>query len=126
MKQMMYLLNIEEDVLIHDFTSTPDQVFAASRASLLTSRFEGFGLTVMESINVGCPVIAYDVRYGPREIIEDGQNGYLVPEGDVTGFAEKMVEIVERPLPHVRTKPGLYEAQGIENYRNLMNWLHTE
>ena len=126
MKQMMYLLNIEEDVLIHDFTSTPDQVFAASRASLLTSRFEGFGLTVMESINVGCPVIAYDVRYGPREIIEDGQNGYLVPEGDVTGFAEKMVEIVERPLTHVQTKPTLYQTKGIENYRNLLNWLHTE
>ena len=126
MKQMMYLLNIEEDVLIHDFTSTPDQVFASSRASLLTSRFEGFGLTVMESINVGCPVIAYDVRYGPREIIEDGQNGYLVPEGDVTGFAEKMVDIVERPLTHVQTKPTLYQTKGIENYRNLLNWLHTE
>jgi glycosyltransferase involved in cell wall biosynthesis len=33
-----------------------------------------FGLTVMESIEVGCPVISYDVRYGPSEIIEHGVN----------------------------------------------------
>ena len=47
-------------------------------ASLLTSRYEDFGLSIMESINYGCPVISYNVRYGPSELITNHENGILV------------------------------------------------
>ena len=69
--------HLENDVTIEDFTENPLEAFRESKASLLTSRREGFGLTVMESINEGCPVIAYDVKYGPREIIENGKMAIL-------------------------------------------------
>ena len=56
--------------------------FQHATASLLTSQYEGFGMTIMESIHNGCPVVSYDVRYGPSELIIDGENGLLIDAGD--------------------------------------------
>src|SRR5699024_3545313 len=88
---------IQDKVEINDFTNNPLREFQQSKASLLTSKFEGFGLTVMESIEVGCPVIAYDVRYGPSEIINHGTNGYLVEPDNIKAFADCMAKIIDEP-----------------------------
>lgn len=61
---------------------------------LSTSKMEGFGLAILESLSLGTPVISYDVDYGPAELIQDGFNGYLVSEGDI----DKMVEKVDQLL----------------------------
>ena len=64
----------------------------------------------MESIEVGCPVIAYDVRYGP-EIIEHGKNGYLVEPDNIEAFSAYMDKIIKNPLKHVKTKETLKYEQ---------------
>ncbi len=56
----------------------------------MTSHSEGFGLVIVEAMQMGLPVIAYDVRVGPEAIIEDGINGFLIPNGDARAFAEKV------------------------------------
>ena len=116
-------LGIRESVEIHSYTENPSQVFRESKASLLTSEFEGFGLTVMESINVGCPVISYDVKYGPREIIRHGENGYLVPANDIEAFAQAMVHCIEHPLQDVRTQETLFKSTAVQNYDQLIKEL---
>ena len=50
---------------------------------ILTSLFEPFGLVIPESMSCGLPVVAFDCPYGPREIIEDGVNGFLVKDRDL-------------------------------------------
>lgn len=123
MKGLIDELGLQDDVEIHSFIENPAEVFRESKASLLTSGFEGFGLTVMESINVGCPVISYDVKYGPREIIRHGENGYLVPANDMEAFAQAMVDLVEHPLPDVQTKETLYLETAVRNYGRLLEEL---
>jgi poly(glycerol-phosphate) alpha-glucosyltransferase len=49
---------------------------------LLTSTSEGFPLVLVEAMAAGCIPIAYDIPYGPADIIRDGVNGFLVPAGD--------------------------------------------
>ena len=117
------IFGIQDKVTIHDFTSNPLDEFRKSKASLLTSAYEGFGLTVMESIEVGCPVISYDVRYGPAEIIDDGANGYLVEPNNIDAFAQRMADIVKEPLSQVQTKNQLRETQAIANYKQLFQTL---
>ena len=73
----------------------------------------------MESIEVGCPVISYDVRYGPGEIIEHGENGYLVEPDNIEAFAAYMDKIIKNPLKHVKTKETLKYEQTKNNYQKL-------
>lgn len=113
--------NIKDKVELYDFTNQPLVEFRKSKASLLTSKYEGFGLTVMESVEVGCPVISYDVRYGPSEIIEHGVNGYLVEPDNIHEFAKYMDEIIKQPLSKVETKDTLKKANAKQNYQELFD-----
>jgi glycosyltransferase involved in cell wall biosynthesis len=56
----------------------------------MTSQHEGFPNALLEAIACGCPTLAYDCRTGPRELIEDGCNGYLVPVYDQAQFQERL------------------------------------
>jgi len=60
---------------------------------VVPSRFEGFGLTAIEAMACGRPVIASRVD-GLAEIIQDGVSGFLIPTADVNGFAEKIVDLL--------------------------------
>ena len=68
---------------------------AQSYCYALTSVSESFGLVLVESMMCGTPPVAYNVRVGPEAIIDDGVNGYLIPEGNEQQFADKVVELIE-------------------------------
>lgn len=63
----------------------------------MTSRSEGLPFVVIEAMGQGLPAIAYDVRVGPRAIIEDGKSGFLIPEDDEKAFIEKAVMLITDP-----------------------------
>lgn len=113
--------NLGDKVKVYNYTNNPLDEFRKSKASLLTSKYEGFGLTVMESIEVGCPVISYDVRYGPSEIIDDGVNGYLVEPDNIEEFAKYMDKVVREPLTHVATKATLKQENAAANFKKLFD-----
>lgn len=60
----------------------------------LTSQFEGYPLSTLEAMSHGCPVIAMDMPYGPREQITDGTDGLLIGFGDVEQMAERTVGLL--------------------------------
>jgi poly(glycerol-phosphate) alpha-glucosyltransferase len=66
------------------------------RAALLvvSSRYEGHPLAITEAFAAGTPVVAYDISYGPAEIVEDGVSGLLVPAGDVEALAAAAASIL--------------------------------
>ncbi len=67
---------------------------AQSLAYVMTSHTEGFGFVLVEAMQMGLPVVAYDVRVGPEAIIEDGKSGFLIPEDDEAAFRSKLAAIV--------------------------------
>jgi poly(glycerol-phosphate) alpha-glucosyltransferase len=68
---------------------------------LMTSRSEGFGLVLLEAMAVGCIPIAYNVRYGPAELIDHGRSGFLVRSGDVRGLAKAILRLQRMPPERV-------------------------
>ena len=63
---------------------------ARSTAFALTSKSESFALVLVEAMACGTVPVAYDVRVGPRGILTDGKDGFLVPHGDEEAFCEKV------------------------------------
>lgn len=62
---------------------------------VMTSRFEGFPMTLLESTACGLPAIAFDILTGPNEIIDDGISGYLVEFEQVDEMAEKIISLIK-------------------------------
>ena len=59
--------------------------------------WEGFGNVIVESMYLGVPVISTDCPSGPREILDNGNLGYLVPSGDSESLAKKIIEFLNSP-----------------------------
>ncbi|WP_204670334.1 glycosyltransferase [Gracilibacillus alcaliphilus] len=83
--------NLGEAVTIKGYTTNPHEVFYSGGISIITSKFEGFGITILESMSNKTPVIAYDFYYGPRELIDNNENGYIVEDGNIGQLAEKII-----------------------------------
>ncbi|TWD16953.1 poly(glycerol-phosphate) alpha-glucosyltransferase [Marihabitans asiaticum] len=86
-------LGAHDHVTLRGPTPQASRAFESAAFSLLTSRKEGQPLVLMESLGRGCPPVAFDIRYGPSSLITDGENGFLVQEGDHAAAAERIVQI---------------------------------
>ena len=69
--------------------------YASHSMAVMSSNFEGLPLALLEAAGCKLPLVSYDCECGPREVIEDGVNGYLVPKvGDTEGLAEAMMRLM--------------------------------
>ena len=75
-------------------TQNIQQEFEQSAISVCSSRFEGFGLVIIEAMACGVPVVSFDCPWGPRAIISDGEDGILVENGNVNQLAEAMLKLI--------------------------------
>lgn len=71
-----------------------DDVYETADIEVLTSSFEGFAMALLEASGHACPVVSYDINYGPSEIIEEGKNGRLVPAGDLHSLYKTLFELL--------------------------------
>lgn len=88
-------LGAGEFVKLQGYDPRAKEAFAAASFTLVTSRYEGQSLVLLEAMSAGCIPIAYDVPYGPRDIITDGVDGFLVPDGDIEGLATAVTRLLE-------------------------------
>jgi glycosyltransferase involved in cell wall biosynthesis len=90
-------LGVREDVSLPGFVANPYAYMARARLFVLSSLWEGSPNVVVEAMAVGTPVVSTDCRSGPREILQDGRYGPLVPVGDVDAMAGAMAATLDTP-----------------------------
>lgn len=80
---------------LHGFLKDVNPEYLSSSIFVLPSRFEGFGLVLIEAMACGLPVLSFDCENGPRSIISDGYNGFLIPPFNVDMLSEKMMLLMD-------------------------------
>ena len=71
--------------------------YAESSMLVMSSHYEGFPMVMVEAMSAGLPVVTFDYKCGPKDIIDDGRNGLLVKEGDIRGLADAMMSLMASP-----------------------------
>ncbi|MDZ7751669.1 MAG: glycosyltransferase [Gammaproteobacteria bacterium] len=88
-------LGVADDVDLPGFTANPYGFMANADVFVLSSRWEGLGNVLVEALALGMRCVATDCPSGPREVLEDGRYGALVPVGDVDALARSMAAALD-------------------------------
>src|SRR5690606_15955724 len=88
-------LGMEGRVLLVGYRADTVPWYASADLLVLSSDYEGFGNVIVEAMEQGVPVVSTDCPSGPREILEDGRYGRLVPVGDAEALASAMLESLQ-------------------------------
>lgn len=117
-------LSIGDSVAFKGFTQEPFRALKRARVSIHTSRNEGFGLALHESLLAGAPVVCYRFKYGPNDIVKDGVNGYLVDDGDVEGLTSAIDTVLRMDEADYQdmSENALRSAAGFTQSEFRRNW----
>ena len=111
---------LERSITIHPFTQNISQEYLNSSILALTSNYEGFGLVLIEAMSLGVPCVSFDCPFGPSEIIKNKEDGFLVKNGDIQGFANALSHLIENEAE--RKAFGKKAKENVKRYslRNIM------
>jgi glycosyltransferase involved in cell wall biosynthesis len=90
-------LGLSAQVSMPGFVRNPFPFMARAALFVLSSRWEGFPNVLLQALASGCPVVSTDCRSGPRELLEHGRFGALVPVGDPDALAAAILRVLEAP-----------------------------
>lgn len=95
LEQQIYRLGLQESVSLELPTIHLDDVYLRSSLLVMSSRYEGFGMVLIEAQSFGIPVVSFACKCGPRDIISGGIDGLLVSEENVEQLATAIMELIE-------------------------------
>lgn len=116
LEQLLYELNIETSAELIPKTNNIAEHYQQAAFFVLSSRFEGFGLVLVEAQRYGLPAISFDCDVGPAEIIKHGETGWLCVAGDVSELSEK----IRNSLRHF-DDVNLYNKLSVSAIKNIEN-----
>lgn len=109
LKELVKDLRLGDSVRFNDYTNDISQVYEQAQLLILPSRAEGLPLTLVEAQAHGLPIIASDVRYGARDIVNDGKDGFLVENGNVNQLADRIMALLADPTELMKFSEQAYQ-----------------
>jgi glycosyltransferase involved in cell wall biosynthesis len=88
-------LGVAESARLMGYTDRLPEEMAQAAFFVMSSRFEGFPMVLLEAMGCGLPIVSFDCPNGPRDLITHGKDGFLAPNGDIDGLAAAMIEMIE-------------------------------
>ncbi|MEL5895753.1 glycosyltransferase family 4 protein [Bacteroides sp. GD17] len=95
LQELIEQYSISRHVTIHNPTPMIVQEYLHSSIYLLSSRYEGFPLVLCEALNYGLASVVMACKCGPKDLVVDGESGFLVDEGDIDTYVERTCQLIE-------------------------------
>ena len=95
LKSLAENLNISDNVVFHKQVQNINEKYLEASFYLMTSRFEGFGMVLIEAMASGLPCVAYDCPCGPRGVLTHGEDGFLIENGNEMDYVNAVETLIE-------------------------------
>lgn len=117
---------LQESIRLRGYTPHARESLWTASAFWLTSQFEGYPLSTLEAMSHGCPVISFDMKYGPREQIDDGIDGCLVSPADTAALAACTIALLNDPPRFaLMSTAARAKAEAHDHHHFLTDWART-
>ena len=107
-------LGIENSVTFFEPEKNIQSKYLESSIYVMSSRFEGFGMVLIEAMACGIPCVSFDCPFGPSDIVKDNEDGFLVENGNTTQLAEKLNVLIENE--NLRKDFGQKAKQNVKRF----------
>ena len=124
LEQMICERGLQQTARINAPSKQIGAEYAASSLLVMSSNYEGFPMVMIEAMACGLPVVAFEFKCGPKDIINDRQNGLRVEEGNIPALADAMMELMQNS--ELRKRMSLEARKVTETYseeRVMRRWV---
>ncbi|MDN6028190.1 MAG: glycosyltransferase [Lactobacillus sp.] len=97
-KAYAFQVSVKQKMIWHGWVRNPWREIKTADALVLTSKFEGFPMVLLEALSYGLPCISSDCPTGPEDVLHDGVNGYLYSSGNSNQLAKLIQSIRKKPF----------------------------
>ena len=125
LQKLIYEKKLYEQVFIHPASDYIYEEFQNSDFFVFSSRYEGWGLVLVEAMSCGIPAVSFQCDYGPEDILTDHYDGLLVENGNIQDMANKILWMIQNPQE--RIKMGQAARDSAQRYKKtviLEKWLY--
>ena len=128
LQQLAVDLKVIDKILFAGFVDNPFSWFRKASLFVLSSDYEGLPGALIQAMACGTPVVSTDCPSGPREILENGRWGRLVPVGDVSALSKAMCNtLLQKNNPLVTTRAQFFDVcHGVDSYGKALGLIKTD
>lgn len=126
LEQRIRSYGLERQVTLTRPTQEIDKAYLETSILASSSRYEGLPMVLLEAQSFGIPIVAFQCKCGPKDVVSDGINGYLVPEGDIAGMSQRL-EILMKDVT-LRKRMGLRAKESALRFNEeaiMEKWMNT-
>jgi glycosyltransferase involved in cell wall biosynthesis len=123
LEQLAKTLSVEKNVTFFEPEKNIIEKYLQSSIYVMSSRFEGFGMVLIEAMACGVPCVSFDCPFGPSDIIKNNEDGFLVENGNYVALAEKLSLLIENES--LREQFGKNAKENVQRFHPkiiLMQW----
>jgi glycosyltransferase involved in cell wall biosynthesis len=113
-KSLIESNHLQDTMLMHEPTDNIRDKYLESSICVVSSRYEGFSMVILESMACGVPVVSFDCPHGPRNIIHNGEDSILVEHLNTQAMADSICELIEQP--ELRKALGVKAQENIKRF----------
>lgn len=117
-------LNLYDSILLTGYSNNVKKEMSESSIFVMTSIFEGFPLVLLEAMSYGLPVVAFRCQFGPKDIIKEGENGFLIENRNIGNLSKKIILLIKnKQIRENMSHQALTQIKEFELSNIISQWI---